>query len=161
MYWRLQFNVCRSLDIIGLTSQDYRYLTWWYLSDKYPCAMRSCEIVARLVCHASLLKADDVRLKRLNKSDRVCILCDMYEDDNVKHLIMKCPERTTMFREINNVEGRCGKDILSNSVNTLGVLLGRPVDNLPQELMDEVWLLAGKHSGKMYYRCLSLRKGIG
>ena len=75
VYWRLQFNVCRSLDIIGLTSPDCRYLTWWYLSDKYPRAMKSCEIVARLVCHASLLKADDVRLKRLNKSDRVCNLC--------------------------------------------------------------------------------------
>ena len=78
---------------------------------------------------------------------------------------MQCPrlqpERTIMFREINEIEGRCGRVILSNSVNTLGVLLGRHVDDLPQELMDEVWLLAAKHIGKMYYRCLSLRKGIG
>ena len=127
--------------------------------------MRSCEIVARLVCHASLLKADDVRLKRLNKSDRVCSLCDLYEDDNVKHLVMQCPalqpERTAMFRDINVVENRCGKAILADGVNTLSILLGRPVDNLSQELMDEVWLLADKHISKMYYRCLSLRKGIG
>ena len=78
---------------------------------------------------------------------------------------MQCPalqpERTAMFRDINDVEGRCGKDILVNAANTLGILLGRPVDNLPQELMDEVWLLAGKHISKMYYRYLSLRKGIG
>ena len=106
-----------------------------------------------------------MRLKRLNRSDRVCSLCDMYEDDNVKHLVMQCPilqtDRTAMFREINEIEVRSGRDILSNSVNTLGVLLGRSVDNIPQELMDEVWLLAAKHIGKMYYRCLSLRKGIG
>ena len=165
VYWRLQFNVCRSLDIISLSSPDCRYLTWWYLSDKYPQVIRSCEVMARLVCHASLLKTDDVRLKRLNRSDRVCSLCDMYEDDNVKHLVMQCPilqtDRTAMFREINEIEVRSGRDILSNSVNTLGVLLGRSVDNIPQELMDEVWLLAAKHIGKMYYRCLSLRKGIG
>ena len=165
VYWRLQFNVCRSLDIIGLTSPDCRYLTWWYLLDKFPRAMRSCEIVARLVCHASLLKADDVRLKRLNKSDRVCNLCELYEDENVRHLVMQCPalqpERTAMFRDISDVEGRCGKDILVNAANTLGTLLGRPVDDIPQEIMDEVWLLAGKHISKMYFRCLSLRKGIG
>ena len=127
--------------------------------------IRSCETIARLVCHASLLKVDDVRLKRHNRSDRSCSLCDMYEYDNVEHLVMHCPrlqpERTSMFYEINEIEGRCGKVILSNSVSTLGVLLGRSVDNLPQELMDEVWLVAAKHIGKMYYRCLSLRKGIG
>ena len=71
------------------------------------------------------------------------------------------PERSDLFREINEVESRCGRVILSNSVNTIGVLLERPVENIPQELMDEIWLLAGKHIGKMYYRCLSLRKGIG
>ena len=165
VYWRLQFNVCRSLDIIGLSSPDCRYLTWWYLSDKYPQVIRSCETIARLVCHASLLKVDDVRLKRLNRSDRSCSLCDMYEYDNVEHLVMHCPrlqpERISMFNEINEIEGRCGKVILSNSVSTLGVLLGRSVDNIPQELMDEVWLVAAKHISKMYYRCLSLRKGIG
>ena len=77
VYWRLQFNACKSLDIIGLSSPDCRYLTWWYLSDKYPQTIRSCEIVARLVCHASLLKTDDVRLKRHNRSDRrvVYVIC--------------------------------------------------------------------------------------
>ena len=78
--------------------------------------------------------------------------------------IVQCPtlqpERSIMFREINDVAGRCGRVFLSNSVNTLSVLRGRPVDNLPQ-VMDEVWLLACKHIGKMYHHCLSLRKGIG
>ena len=163
--WRVQFVHVGVWIFFGLSNPDCRYLTWWYLSDKYPRAIRSCETIARLVCHASLLKADDVHLKRHKRSDRACSLCDLYEDDNVKHFVMQCPrlqpERTIMFREINEIEGRCGRVILSNSVNTLGVLLGRHVDDLPQELMDEVWLLAAKHIGKMYYRCLSLRKGIG
>ena len=129
VYWQIQFNVCRSLDIISMTSQRGRYLTWWYLSDKYPRVMGMCKTLARLVCHASLLKADDVRFKRLNISDRVCTFCDLYEEDNVRHLVMQCPmmqpERSKMFREIRVIEDRYGSAIINNSGDVLSVLLGR------------------------------------
>ena len=79
------------------------------VSDRYPQTMKSCEILAKLVCHASLLKTDDVRLKRLHRSARTCALCDLYEEDNVRHLVMQCPsmqtERTEMFNDLRNVEG--------------------------------------------------------
>ena len=91
VFWQIQFRVCRNLDIISKTSNNCKYLTWWYLSDEYPSMMKICETLARLVCHNSFLKTDDVRLKKLNRSDRVCYFCDLYEEDNVRHLVMQCP----------------------------------------------------------------------
>ena len=66
-----------------------------------------------------------------------------------------------MFREIRAVEDRCGGVILGISGEVLSVLLGRPIETLSQELIDEIWFIAGKHICKMYYRSLKLRKGIG
>ena len=127
--------------------------------------MKMCETLARLVCHASLLKTDDVRLKRLNRSERVCFFCDLYEDDNVRHLVMQCPklqsERATMFTELRSVGGGCGASVIVNTGDILSVILGRPSDILTAEQMDAFWLVSGKHVNIMYMRNMKLRKGIG
>ena len=39
------------------------YLIWWILSDRLPGITGNCEIMAKLVCNASLLKDHDYRLK--------------------------------------------------------------------------------------------------
>ena len=50
-----------------------------------------CEVMSKTVCHASLLKQDDPRLKRLSLSNRTCIACDMYSVEDIFHVIMQCP----------------------------------------------------------------------
>ena len=40
--------------------------------------MHICENMARIICHASLLKRDDVRLKNLTPANRMCSLCVHY-----------------------------------------------------------------------------------
>ena len=127
--------------------------------------MKRCETLAHLVCHASLLKTDDVRLKRLHRSERVCALCDLYEDDNVRHLVMQCPslqpERAIMFTELRNSGGGSGERALEGHGDILSVLLGRPVDVLTDDQMDAFWLISSLHISNMYQRSMTLRKGIG
>ena len=165
MYWNVQFCVIKNLDMIGEVNAKCKYLTWWYLSGKCPTSMKACETVARLVCHASLLKTDDVRLKNLNRSERVCSLCDLYEDDNVRHLVMQCPklqsERTAMFLELRNVGDGYRARVLDNSGDILSILFERPSDALPIVQMDAFWLVSCKHVNNMYMRNIKLRKGIG
>ena len=165
VYWQIQFRVSRNLDIISRVSANCNYLTWWYLSDRFPTSIIICETLARLVCHASLLKVDDVRLKQLNRSDRVCSLCDLYEEDDVRHLIMQCPtlqpERTVMFTELRHVGEGHGERVMDRSGDILSVLLGKPAEDLAPDQMDEFWLVAGKHINIMYQRNIKLRKGIG
>ena len=78
----------KSLDIISGINPTVRYLTWWDLADKYPAAIYFFETVTRLLCHASLLKAYDVRLKSLPRHASVCELCDLAAMDDVRQLVL-------------------------------------------------------------------------
>ena len=126
--------------------------------------MSMCETLAKLVCHASLLKSDDVRLKRLNRSSRFCSHCDLSEEDNVNHLVLQCPrfqdERNAMFVEIHSLRPGNETIFLNGTRDTLGILLGKAVNHFTLDSMDEVWLTAGKHISRMYRQNLNLREGI-
>ena len=52
--------------------------------------MKYCEIVARLVCTASLHKADDYFLKGAVMSRKVCTNCKLYSLEDVGRDILRC-----------------------------------------------------------------------
>ena len=54
-----------------------RYLVWWQISDVNHQLMKCCETTVRLVSHASLLRADGVRLKGSPIASRFCTSCDL------------------------------------------------------------------------------------
>ena len=49
VFWNIQFQALQSLDLIRNVNLNCSYLTWWYLSDKVPTAMKRCETLAHLV----------------------------------------------------------------------------------------------------------------
>ena len=71
--------------------------------------MYFCETMARLVCHASLLKTDDLRLKNQSRINRVCSHCDLAALEDARHLVLQCPilqqKRATMFPGIEQTAG--------------------------------------------------------
>ena len=91
MVWRIEYRLQKSLDLVCSINPNPEYLTWWAMSDKYPEYINICETMARLVCHASLLRMDDVRLKKLTMFARCCPLCELSAPDDVKHLVLQCP----------------------------------------------------------------------
>ena len=50
-----------------------------------------CENQGRILCHASLLKCDDVCLKNLPLGNKVWSLCNLYSVKDASHIIMQCP----------------------------------------------------------------------
>ena len=102
--------------------------------------------MAKFVCDASLLKADDVRLKKLNRSSRFCSYCDLSEEDNIGHLVLQCPQfqdqRNTMFEEIQTIRGNEESIFLNGTCDILGIPLGKAVEFLSVDQMDKVWLAA-------------------
>ena len=52
-----------------------------------------CIMVAKLLCCASSLKRDDVRMKDKVCTVRWCKRCDFAEEESAKHGIMQRPER--------------------------------------------------------------------
>ena len=52
--------------------------------------MRVCETMMKLATHSSLLKTDDVRLKRLPIAARSCDQWDLAAMADVRHLVLQC-----------------------------------------------------------------------
>ena len=59
-----------------------------------------CEIMAKLVCNASLLEDYDYPLKNPNLSHKVCTECYLTIREDVTHLVMQCPAYEGIMVEI-------------------------------------------------------------
>ena len=79
------------------------FLVWWVISDMFPSMLKNCEIMARLVCNASLLKDNDYRLKKLPFIHKVCTQCYLGIREDVNHLLMQCPAYVDIKREMYGV----------------------------------------------------------
>ena len=64
-FWRLEARLHKELDLILRVCPETWFLIWWNLSNKFPDMIMICETMAPILCHASLLKCDDIRLKNL------------------------------------------------------------------------------------------------
>ena len=103
----------QNLDILKGVCNECRYLSWWKISDKHPELMKRCEILARIVCHATTLRGDDIRCKSQNGVEKMCNLCDQYENENARHLVLNCPyyqiERDKMLQDISEIDDGSGQ----------------------------------------------------
>ena len=138
---------------------------WWQIADRFPELMRDCEVMVKvlLVYHASLLRVDDVRLKRLPIADKFCTLCDLGSLDDAKHMVLQCPmlqpKRTEMFIEIEALLMRYDYDVNHLDENIFLNLIGKPAADIPQDVMHNVWLISVRYIASMYR--MKLRQGIG
>ena len=111
-----------------------------------PEKMGMCEILARIVYDASLLKTTDYRLKRKTFGYKMCRRCHLGIPENANHFIMQCPyfstERTNMVNKLEKL-GPLWKDkIMGTSRKILFILLGRQPDNVSFHEMLCVWLIS-------------------
>ena len=58
--WSAANTVHKDNDLLIMTMGDTRYLTWWRISDMDYKLVKMCETMSKIVCHASLLKRDDI-----------------------------------------------------------------------------------------------------
>ena len=79
LYWCVK---SRSLDLLSKICTTTRYIIWWQIADKFPRLIKHCEVLVKIICHASLLKVDDAKLKNLHIFVEFCRLCDHGSTDN-------------------------------------------------------------------------------
>ena len=115
-------NVRKVPTLFNVIDKTY-YLIWWILSDNDPKRMGVCEKMAALVSEASLLKANDVRLKRATFWSKTCIRCHMSALEDARHIVMQCPSsensRIEMYEEIANLECKEIDDAISSTDDIL------------------------------------------
>ena len=126
--------------------------------------MHICENMARIICHASLLKRDDVRLKNLTPANRMCSLCDLYCLEDARHIIMQCPGtqhlRNEMFTELESDASI--KNVLDTNVNDVFLTcLGKCPVEYDGDVYVRLWCISGRHINRIYKYVLNQRAGVG
>ena len=163
-YWSLEARLYKDLDLIVRVCSRPQYLTWWALSNKFPKLMHICENMAKIICHASLLKRDDVRLKNLTPVNRMCSLCDLHRLEDAFHIIMQCPGtqhlRTEMFNELESDASI--KDVLNANVDdVMFICLGKCPVEYDSDVFIRLWCISGRHINCIYKYVLNQRTGVG
>ena len=163
VYWCIKTRCHNSLGLLSDVCVNTRYIVWWQIADRFPQLMRDCEVMVKVLCHASLLRVDDVRLKRLPIAAKFCTLCDLGSLDDAKHMVLQCPmlqlKRTEMFIEIEALLMRYDYDVNHLDENIFLNLMGKPAADIPQDVMYDVWLISVRYIASMYR--MKLRQGIG
>ena len=71
-YWRSVNTMNKGNDLLASTMEGIRYMVWWQMSDAETSMIKECECIAKILCHKSLQKVDDFRLKDQPPSSKMC-----------------------------------------------------------------------------------------
>ena len=153
--WHDHMTENEKLDLFRLVSPLPTYSVWWAISDSSHAYMRQCETMVKLLCHASLLKYDDCRLRHAPFGARMCILCDEAAYEDARHMIMQChyqyAYRTRMLNDISEI-------VMIDGANVFGVLMGQYIEGWSFEDMVPIWCIACSAIAKMYRSVLDFHK---
>ena len=94
----------------------------------------------------------------------MCNLCDMYEVEDARHFILRCPYftqmRNVMLREIEALnEGN--QAFFDDDVDMLYRLLGRPHGDVSEVQTEMSLLVILKSVSTMYKENMKQKKGVG
>ena len=164
-YWKSANMIMRDNDLVVNTIGNPNYLIWWHLSDVVWVFMRVCEIMAKLICHASRLKSDDFTLKGKPAGFRVCTNCDSNLPENLFHILMQCPANQADFnaliQEITEKYGNVNRAFINNPGEIFHWLIGKPIPGIEVVQMNDVRVTAGISISKIYRKVLMTRTGVG
>ena len=164
-YWKSTGILHEQNDMLLKTVGKPQYLTWWHLADNIPHLQGMCESMARLVCHASLLKGDDPRYKREGANSRMCHGCDLGITETIHHLVMQYPvneeEKNAMFNEILTFDDKFDERGMAMPGDSFLWLMGKQIKNLDVDTMTKIWIISGHYITYMYKRQLASREGVG
>ena len=155
----------RENDLLKKTIGSSRYLSWQAISDYDYRLVHMCKTMSRIICHTSLLKRDDYRLKGLPMSNRTCSKCDMYCIEDILHIISQCPfyhnDQSVMFEGIYRNCPNVKQFFDEDKVNVPYYLLGREVPSCSDEEILCLWSISGDAISRMYKKAITGKTGIG
>ena len=113
-----------------------------------------CEIMARLVCDSSLLKAHHVNSRGTSHASRMCDKCDLGIEERARHIIMQCPffeeDKKALLDELNDVKDTDITELLRDHSGIFLYLMGKQPEGVCFEAMYIFWTIAAKHITEIY-----------
>ena len=101
-----------------------------------------------------LIIADDFKYKNLPGTGKMCELCNDFEIEDARHLILRCShyahKRDAMFNEIYQIEDGSGYIFFDNDADMLYTILGRPNNQLTDDQLEKIWLIILKYVATIY-----------
>ena len=146
--WENTVLTCKYVDLLKQVMTRPSYNIWWIISDDDRRYMRRCEVMIRLLCHSSLLKDDNCKLRKASVWTRMCSLCQLGCIENANHVIMQCPFQQDLRNEMFDIIYDIYPDI--GNVN-LCTLMGKPIEGLRMQLMYKIWTVSCTYISKMYW----------
>ena len=141
--------------------EEPRFLTWWLMSDIIPSMVSTCEVMAKLVCDANLLKSSDYRLKKLSFSHKVCTACELGIREDIKHVVMQCPQyegtRSEMCDVLKAINDPHVQEVLEEPLEFFPVIMGKHPANVPFESMFKIWMVSSQYITLMYRHAINAR----
>ena len=165
MYWHTTNIFNDKNDLLNRLERKSMYLPWWDLGDTTPSMIGTCEIMARLICHASRLKVDDQKLKGMTPSHRMCSNCSMYVVEDLFHIIMQCPfnemsMKLTLLR-IPDIDTSIRVAFEESPNEVFNWMIGKDIPNIDPKMMHKVWMISGVEIANIYKRICGERSGVG
>ena len=163
--WRASNLILNDNDLLCSIIKDTHYLSWWRISDLDYRLTNMCETMSKIICHASMLKRDDYRLKGLQMSDRTCIHCDLYRIEDIIHIITQCPhyqaEFNDLVKEIHRKWPKAMQIFNDNQQDIVYYLLGMNIPGFEDNEMIELWTISGNVISRVYKNLTMGREGVG
>ena len=156
--WNEEFLNNRHLDLVKLVMPHPGYSIWWSISDQNRGYMKRCELMVRILCHTTMLKGDDCRLRRATYAEKMCILCEIGGVEDAKHIIMQCPSQTVHRTEMSNEISRIHHD--NANIDMFSVMLGNTIEGVHWESMCMIWKISCTYIAKMYWETLNARQAL-
>ena len=124
-----------------------------------------CETMAKILCHSSILKGDDFKLKRHFNYHKICVHCNQHEVEDARHFLIHCQffqkERDEMFNEICRIDETISQSIRDSQIDMICIILGRSMENVDETVMEKIWRIALKYVYLMYRKNSNEKRGIG
>ena len=162
--WSLEdheYSVSKGDALMYNVIEEPHFLTWWLLSDMIPSMVSTCKLMAKLVCDANLLKSSDYRLKKLSFSNKICTACELGIKEDIKHIVMQCPEyegtRSEMWDVLKAVNDPIVQEVLDEPLEYFYVIMGKHPVNVPMESMVKIWLISSHYITHMYRHAIKTR----
>ena len=131
------------------------YLAWWEISNNFPDMIFMCENLARLVCKCSNLNSDNVTLKGTNLSLCACNNCQMFQEEDLEHLVLQCDFnndiRCKMMKDLQALEVKYNIPVVGTE-DLLLVLLGKCFTDFDYDIMMELRTISGHDISSTYMR---------
>ena len=127
--------------------------------------MKKCETLSKMLCHSSNLRNDDCKLKGETRIHKLCTLCDNFEVEDMRHIVLQCPyfdiERNSLFENIYSLGMQVSNALRDSPRDILYTILGGPLEGIHEEQDEKLRLITLRHAYHIYIRNTRIKIGVG